>query len=105
MGVQGPPGTGKTRTILALVGAMASVFTAAERPRQGGEPADFPSLLPWNFHCSQLGQILVCADTNAATDNMVEGLLALGIDVVRIGQPAKVSLQRMSCQMFHLSCD
>ena len=37
-----------------------------------------------------LGQILVCADTNAATDNVVEGVWGAGIDIVRLGQAAKV---------------
>ena len=37
-----------------------------------------------------MGPILACADTNAATDNLVEGLIERGIDVVRLGQPAKV---------------
>lgn len=37
-----------------------------------------------------MGPILACADTNAATDNIVEGLLKRGINVVRLGQPAKV---------------
>lgn len=69
---QGPPGTGKTRTIHALVEALARTYGAtAERQRE-------------------LGQILVCADTNAATDNIVEGVAAAGIDIVRLGQAAKV---------------
>lgn len=39
---------------------------------------------------AQMGPILACADTNAATDNIVEGLLERGINVTRMGQPAKV---------------
>ena len=39
---------------------------------------------------SSLGQILVCADTNAAADTSVEGIWAAGIDIVRLGQAAKV---------------
>ena len=35
------------------------------------------------------GPILACGDTNAATDNLVEGLMARGMRVVRLGQPAK----------------
>lgn len=37
-----------------------------------------------------MGPILACADTNAATDNLVEGLVERGINVTRLGQPAKV---------------
>ena len=68
---QGPPGTGKTRTLLALLEVLARI---ADAP--GREDA--------------MGPILACADTNAATDNIVEGLLERGINVVRLGQPAKV---------------
>ena len=37
-----------------------------------------------------MGPILACAGTNAATDNIVEGLLKRGVDVVRLGNPARV---------------
>ena len=69
---QGPPGTGKPRTIPALVEALARSF-GKTRERQ-----------------RELGQILVCADTNAATDNIAEGVVAAGIDIVRLGQAARV---------------
>ena len=63
---QGPPGTGKTRTIVCYVSALRHVTA------QAGV------------------RILVCAGSNVAVDNLVEGLLALGVGVVRVGQPAKV---------------
>lgn len=44
-----------------------------------------------------MGPILACADTNAATDNLVEGLVERGINVTRLGQPAKVSGFPLSC--------
>lgn len=68
---QGPPGTGKTRTLLALLEILACISAAPSR-------------------AAQIGPILACADTNAATDNIVEGLLERGIRVTRMGQPAKV---------------
>lgn len=37
-----------------------------------------------------MGPLLACADTNAAVDNLVEGLTNKGLKVVRLGQPAKV---------------
>ncbi|KAL0035694.1 hypothetical protein WJX79_008965 [Trebouxia sp. C0005] len=64
---QGPPGTGKTRTLLAFIEVMVN-----SRPVHPFTP------------------ILACADTNAAVDNIVEGLVARRINVVRLGQPAKV---------------
>ncbi len=69
---QGPPGTGKTRTLLALLEILARISAAPGR-------------------VNLMGPILACADTNAATDNIVEGLLERGINVTRMGQPAKVS--------------
>ena len=37
-----------------------------------------------------MGPILACGDTNAAVDNLVEGLVGQGLKVVRLGQAAKV---------------
>eukprot|EP00878_Enallax_costatus_P046783 GHUV01057069.1.p1 GENE.GHUV01057069.1~~GHUV01057069.1.p1 ORF type:complete len:325 (+),score=37.41 GHUV01057069.1:877-1851(+) len=69
---QGPPGTGKTRTLLALVEVL--VKTALQQDKR------------WR----DMGPLLACADTNAAVDNLVEGLVGKGLKVVRLGQPAKV---------------
>jgi hypothetical protein len=38
-----------------------------------------------------MGPILACGDTNAAVDNLLEGLLDKGLRVMRLGQPAKAS--------------
>lgn len=73
---QGPPGTGKTRTLLALLQVLATANAM--------QPARF----------AQVGPILACGDTNAATDNLVEGLLERGMRVVRIGLPSKVRTAR-----------
>jgi len=61
--IHGPPGTGKTTT---LVNAIKQVLKVEK-------------------------QVLVCAPSNAAVDLLVEKLTDLGIDVVRIGHPARIT--------------
>ncbi|PWA52905.1 P-loop containing nucleoside triphosphate hydrolases superfamily protein [Artemisia annua] len=61
--VQGPPGTGKTGMLKELI-ALAV---------QQGE------------------RVLVTAPTNAAVDNMVEKLSDAGINIVRFGNPSRIS--------------
>ena len=69
---QGPPGTGKTRTLVALMQVILQANSSVTRKMQ------------------LFGPILACADTNAATDNLVDGLQQCGVRVVRVGAPAKV---------------
>lgn len=61
--IHGPPGTGKTTT---LVNAIKEVVKSEK-------------------------QILVCAQSNAAVDLLVEKLDKLGIEVLRIGHPARLT--------------
>ncbi|XP_071711407.1 DNA polymerase alpha-associated DNA helicase A [Rutidosis leptorrhynchoides] len=63
MVVQGPPGTGKTGMLKELI---ALAVEQGER-------------------------VLVTAPTNAAVDNMVEKLSGLGINIVRFGNPSRIS--------------
>ncbi|XP_059460447.1 uncharacterized protein LOC132189693 isoform X1 [Corylus avellana] len=61
--IQGPPGTGKTCLLKELIALSV----------QRGE------------------RVLVTAHTNAAVDNMVEKLSDIGLDIVRVGNPARIS--------------
>ncbi|EPS71817.1 hypothetical protein M569_02942, partial [Genlisea aurea] len=61
--IQGPPGTGKSGVLKQLI---SLVVRRGER-------------------------VLVTAPTNAAVDNMVEKLLGIGADIVRVGNPARIS--------------
>jgi regulator of nonsense transcripts 1 len=81
---QGPPGTGKTRTCLALV----EVLVRASEGEKTATPT--AAALP----------VLAVADTNAAADNLVEGLAARGLRVVRAGGAARVrpSLRHLSLE-------
>ena len=67
--VHGPPGTGKTTTLVQAIKMLI------EKERQ---------------------QILVTAPSNAAVDLLTEKLSDAGLNVVRVGNPARVNEQQMS---------
>ena len=60
--IHGPPGTGKTTTLLEVI----------------------------LQHVKKGDKILAAADSNTAVDNIVEGLIKRGVNVVRIGHPARL---------------
>ncbi len=72
--VHGPPGTGKTTTLVQAVKALI---------RQGAK------------------QVLVTAPSNTAVDLLSERLAGQGLNVVRVGNPARVSEQLMSLTLDH----
>lgn len=69
--IHGPPGTGKTTSL-----AQAIRLTLLHEK-----------------------QVLVCAPTNSAVDLLTEKLLELGVDVMRMGHPARISDELMSSSM------
>src|SRR4029079_2624821 len=60
--IHGPPGTGKTTSVAAFI---------AQAVQRGGN-------------------MLACAPSNTAVDNLLERLVARGQQVVRLGHPARV---------------
>src|SRR5690606_36949463 len=71
--IHGPPGTGKTTTLIEAI------------------------------RCTILEekQVLVCAPSNAAVDLLVDKLSELGLQVMRIGHPARVTEQSLSKTLDH----
>ena len=61
--IHGPPGTGKTTTVVELI----------RRAVVSGQ------------------RVLACAPSNAAVDNLLEKLLGVGLEPVRVGHPARVA--------------
>lgn len=66
--IHGPPGTGKTTTLVQSI-----LYTLKHEK-----------------------QVLVCAPSNAAVDLLAEKLSSEGVDVIRIGHPARVTEEVMS---------
>lgn len=65
--IHGPPGTGKTTTLVQAIGHTVKTEN----------------------------QVLVCAPSNAAIDLLVEKLSEHGLNVIRIGHPARVTEQTL----------
>lgn len=69
--VHGPPGTGKTTSLVQAI----RITLQEER------------------------QVLVCAPTNAAVDLLTEKLTEAGVDVLRLGHPARISDELMKSSL------
>ncbi|MEM8895725.1 MAG: AAA domain-containing protein, partial [Bacteroidota bacterium] len=69
--IHGPPGTGKTTTLVQAI----------------------------KFVADHEKQVLVCTPSNASVDLLVELLTAQGLDVLRIGHPARISEVAVSRSM------
>ena len=66
---QGPPGTGKTSAIVALVSALCATRRAAPAAAGAGRLAD-------GAPAGAAAHVLVCAQSNAAVDELVVRLAA-----------------------------
>ena len=71
--IQGPPGTGKTRTACSIL----AVTVALKDQRLSLSGQDAVGL--------KLQKVLACAHSNIAADNLLEGLVAQKVNVVRLG--------------------
>ncbi|GFH20726.1 DNA helicase, partial [Haematococcus lacustris] len=75
--IHGPPGTGKTTTTAGLVSFIKKGLT-----KRLNSP------------------VLVCGQSNTAVDKLVEDLVAIGLKVVRLGNPTRVSPQALQVTLF-----
>ena len=78
----GPPGTGKTRTVIGFASVICSMRERSTDIKQS------------------IGKVLAMAETNAAADNLLEGIGLLGLRVTRVGQTS-----RIRPQLRHLSLE
>ncbi len=69
--IHGPPGTGKTTTLIETI----------------------------IQHIKKGKRVLATADSNTAVDNIVEGLLKNGVNVVRIGHPARLKKELLDVSL------
>jgi superfamily I DNA and/or RNA helicase len=74
----GPPGTGKTKTACNILDTLVNL--KQNRLRAGGDAAQ-----GLKSH-----KIIACSHSNIATDNLLEGLMDLGVNAVRLGRPTNV---------------
>ena len=67
--IQGPPGTGKTRCSIAILATWVDQMALRCQPNE---------------------KVLATSGSNIAVDNLVEGLAAAGVHVLRLGRPESI---------------
>ena len=67
--IQGPPGTGKTRCSIAILAKWVEQMSKRCKPNE---------------------KVLATSGSNIAVDNLVEGLAAAGVHVLRLGRPESI---------------
>ncbi|GBG87750.1 hypothetical protein CBR_g45904 [Chara braunii] len=99
--IQGPPGTGKTRTILAIVSALLALWAHNLEARRntsqngcvgrGSDEGEPIKLGHWRR--SGRGRVLVCAQSNAAVDELVARIFKCNRIAAREGRAAAAGQQ------------
>ena len=101
MDAQGPPGTGKTSAIIGMVSALLArnAEVAAQRQEQ---PASKPRAVSWEGDGNKgspdrdssvpAARVLVCAQSNAAIDELIARLASPGLITPGKPTPAQASL-------------
>ena len=67
--IHGPPGTGKTETLVEIIRQLVQPRLIGDAGRQ---------------------RVLVCGPSNLSVDNVIERVAKGGVDLLRVGHPAKV---------------